>query len=160
MIAQNLDRVLDRNLEMMVSEDRFRHDLYYRLNVLPIHLSPLRERTDDIKPLTRHFVAKCSKNVGKNFKDISLDSLEMLQSHSWPGNIRELENIIERAVIFSKEPTLTLESSALLKHNTLIHIYCCINISRYGEFCLKNVNLSALDSINLRGLCQLSCQHI
>jgi len=89
----------NRNLEDMVAAGTFRQDLYYRLSVFPLLLPPLRERRDDIMPLVMHFVDKYGKESGRRIMRISASASELLLSYHWPGNIRELENIIERAVI-------------------------------------------------------------
>ncbi len=89
----------NRNLEKMVAEGTFRRDLYYRLNVFPITLPPLRERQDDILPLASHFVNKFAAEAGRDDVRLSLAAMDMLQRHPWPGNIRELENAMERAVL-------------------------------------------------------------
>lgn len=88
----------NRNLERMVKEGMFREDLYYRLNVIPITLPPLRERKGDIPILVEHFVEKVCKREERMIKKVSHEMLEHLENYSWPGNIRELENIIERAI--------------------------------------------------------------
>jgi formate hydrogenlyase transcriptional activator len=89
----------NQDLWRMVQERRFRADLYYRLNVFPITLPPLRERTDDIPLLANHFVRKFAQRQGKSIDHIADDVVEALKSHHWPGNIRELQNFVERAVI-------------------------------------------------------------
>ncbi|WP_341835311.1 sigma 54-interacting transcriptional regulator [Chitinophaga pollutisoli] len=96
----------NRNLEAEVQAGRFRSDLYYRLNVFPIHLPPLRERLEDIEPLTHAFVGKFSKNIGKKITGISAAVLKELKSYDWPGNVRELEHQIERAILLSDGPLL------------------------------------------------------
>ena len=101
----------NRDLENLVKEKKFRSDLYYRLNVFPIKIPALRERKDDIPILVRYFVDKFSKKLGKNIKSISKKSLDLFQNYSWPGNIRELENIVERAMIFSKNSELRVNVS-------------------------------------------------
>ncbi len=91
----------NRNLERAVSEDRFRADLYYRLNVFPIVIPPLRKRLQDVPRLARHFAMLYGSKMGKNVGALSADVLERLNAYSWPGNVRELQNVIERAVILS-----------------------------------------------------------
>ena len=95
----------------MVQERKFRADLYYRLNVIPISLPPLRERVEDIPLLVNHFVAKSSARLNKPIDIIPAQVMEMLKGRDWPGNIRELQNIIERAVVLSPgsvlRPTFT-----------------------------------------------------
>lgn len=90
----------NRNLERMVRNNLFRQDLYYRINVLPIHIPPLRERTDDIPPLVEHFLFQLASKLNKNLKSITETALNKLRGHNWPGNVRELKNVIERAAIF------------------------------------------------------------
>jgi len=96
----------NRNLETMVEEDQFRQDLYYRLNVFPIHIPPLRERKADILLLADHFVEKYRKLHHKDIKRISTPAIDMLMAYHWPGNIRELENCIERAVLLSLDDVI------------------------------------------------------
>ncbi|RMG18415.1 MAG: sigma-54-dependent Fis family transcriptional regulator [Deltaproteobacteria bacterium] len=91
----------NRDLEAAIAAGEFREDLYYRLNVVPIHLPPLRERIEDIAPLAQHFVAKYSKRLGREVEGISEEALQVLKGYPWPGNIRELENVIERTVLFT-----------------------------------------------------------
>ena len=98
----------NRDLEKAVQEGTFRADLYYRLNVFPIALPPLRERPGDIALLVRHFVQKFSQKLGKKIEAVSQATLDALAAYPWPGNVRELENVIERAVIVSQGPTLEL----------------------------------------------------
>ena len=97
-----------RDLEGMILEKLFRSDLYYRLNVFPIHVPPLRERPEDIPLLVHHFVQQAARRMRKTIDTIPLEIMEALIRYPWPGNIRELENIIERAVILSPGPVLRL----------------------------------------------------
>jgi formate hydrogenlyase transcriptional activator len=92
----------NQNLEKAIAEGRFRLDLYYRLNVFPITMPPLRDRKEDIPALSRHFVTNLTRKMGRRTKDISQDALKTLMSYDWPGNIRELENIIERSLVFNR----------------------------------------------------------
>jgi Nif-specific regulatory protein len=96
----------NRDLEEQIKEGKFREDLYYRLNVFPIIVPPLRERKTDILLLTDHFVEQYSRATGKEIKRVSTSSINMLMSYHWPGNVRELENIIERAVILSEDKVI------------------------------------------------------
>ncbi len=98
----------NKNLEEMISKGEFREDLYYRLNVVQINLPPLRQRKEDIPLLIDHFIKKYSELNGKNITGISREALDKLMKHDYPGNIRELENIIERAVIFARNEVITL----------------------------------------------------
>lgn len=99
----------NRNLEQEILEGRFRQDLYYRLNVFPISVTPLRERVSDISLLVEYFVERLNKKLGKNITHIPRKTMEQLKLYHWPGNIRELENVIERAMILSKSSTLVVE---------------------------------------------------
>jgi transcriptional regulator with PAS, ATPase and Fis domain len=90
----------------MVTDGRFQEDLYYRLNVIPIHIPPLRERQEDIPVLVEHFVKKHAQRAGKHIEGIEPGVLEALQSADWPGNVRELENTVERAVVLSPKPVI------------------------------------------------------
>ena len=96
----------NRDLESLVREGKFREDLYYRLNVVPINVPPLRERPDDILPLIQRNLVRCNKELGEA-KTISADALSVLMKYPWPGNIRELQNIVERLVITTSESVIT-----------------------------------------------------
>ena len=98
----------NQDLATLVAEKHFRMDLYYRLNVFPIALPPLRQRAEDIPMLVRHFVDKYSERMSKQISQISDDAMDALMRYSWPGNIRELQNVIERAVILTASDTLRL----------------------------------------------------
>lgn len=100
----------NRNLEKMMETSEFREDLFYRLNVMPIFLPPLRERPDDIPVLAMSFLQKFSKEHGKDINAIAPDCLDLMKKYRWPGNIRELENIIERAFIVESSSTMTTSS--------------------------------------------------
>ena len=96
-----------RNLEDEIKEGRFREDLYYRLNIIPIVIPPLRDRQSDIPLLVQHFLKKCNENKGQQAKVISDATIQMLANYSWPGNIRELGNFIERMVVLSVGDNIT-----------------------------------------------------
>ncbi|MCL2178516.1 MAG: sigma-54 dependent transcriptional regulator [Proteobacteria bacterium] len=98
----------NRNLEKEVETGRFRKDLFYRLNVVPIHLPSLRERKDDIPSLVNHFIEKYNHRLHKNVENLSLEALSMLQNWPWPGNIRELENLMERVLVLTEATQLSL----------------------------------------------------
>ena len=98
----------NRNLEMAVENGEFRSDLFYRLNVFPLNIPPLRDRKDDIKFLVNYFVEKYNQKLGKQISKIPQSVINQLEKYSWPGNVRELENIIERAVIISPGDQLKL----------------------------------------------------
>jgi DNA-binding NtrC family response regulator len=91
----------NRDLRQMVADARFQEDLYYRLNVIPVHIPPLRERREDIPALVEHFIAKHAQRAGKRIDGVAPGVLEMLRAADWPGNVRELENTVERAVVLS-----------------------------------------------------------
>jgi transcriptional regulator with GAF, ATPase, and Fis domain len=103
----------NRSLEQAQEEGRFRPDLYYRLNVFPIHLPPLRERGEDILALAEYYLQQVSARLGRAFVGIARASLERLQSFSWPGNIRQLQNVIEHSAILSDDPLLEIPPSLL-----------------------------------------------
>ena len=99
----------NRDLEAAVAEGEFRADLYYRLNVFPLHMPSLRERRGDIHVLVEYFIHRYSRRLGKRISGVSRRSLELLQSYDWPGNVRELQNIVERAMIVSDSGNLTID---------------------------------------------------
>jgi formate hydrogenlyase transcriptional activator len=103
----------NRDLAEDARAGRFRSDLYYRLNVFPIHLPPLRERVEDISLLTSHFAAKHGERFGREISRIDRRAMSLLASYHWPGNVRELENVIERAVILSRNGALRVERDVL-----------------------------------------------
>jgi Nif-specific regulatory protein len=93
----------NRDIERLVENGEFRSDLYYRLNVLPLHVPPLRQRKEDIPALADFFLKKFSRETNKHFVGFTEGAMELMLSYSWPGNVRELENAIERAVVIAKE---------------------------------------------------------
>jgi formate hydrogenlyase transcriptional activator len=103
----------NRDLEALVSEQKFRSDLYYRLNVFPVRVPSLRERPEDIPLLVRHFVQQFSRRLGKTIDSIASDTMSALTRYPWPGNIRELQNVIERAVILTAGPVLNVRGDDL-----------------------------------------------
>jgi PAS domain S-box-containing protein len=103
----------NRDLARMAKDGKFREDLYYRLNVFPVQLPPLRDRKDDIPHLVRFFVNKFAGRIGKRIESVGGDTLAMLVAYKWPGNIRELENVIERAVILADGPELEIDPEVL-----------------------------------------------
>jgi formate hydrogenlyase transcriptional activator len=108
----------NRDLKSMVSEQKFRADLFYRLNVFPVELPPLRERTEDIHLLASHFARHFAHNLNKQINSIHTETMTALNRYRWPGNIRELQNVIERAVILSDGPTLRIPLSELSRDVT------------------------------------------
>lgn len=103
----------NRDLHQDVVNKKFREDLFYRLNVFPIELPPLRDRRDDIPMLVQHFVRKHSARMGKHIDTIPDDAMRILRRWNWPGNVRELENVIERMVIMSKGSALSAPPAEL-----------------------------------------------
>jgi transcriptional regulator with GAF, ATPase, and Fis domain len=101
------------DLRAAVAAGKFRADLYYRLNVFPIHMPALRDRMDDIPSLVEHLIACCAAKIGKNVRCVDDDSLERLVTYDWPGNIRELQNVLERAVILCEGETARIEEEWL-----------------------------------------------
>jgi DNA-binding NtrC family response regulator len=103
----------NKNLEKLVEEEKFREDLYYRINVFTIFIPPLRERRSDIPELAQYFIQKYSRSMGKPAKKLAGTARELLLSYNWPGNVRELENAIERAMVVGKKPEITVEDLPL-----------------------------------------------
>jgi formate hydrogenlyase transcriptional activator len=103
----------NRDLPAMVQEQKFRSDLFFRLNVFPVELPPLRERPEDIPLLVRHFAEEFSRRMGRTIETVSSETMNALCQYSWPGNIRELQNVIERSVILSRGPSLNVPIAEL-----------------------------------------------
>jgi transcriptional regulator with GAF, ATPase, and Fis domain len=103
----------NRNLHAAIQAGTFRSDLYYRLNVFPIEMPPLRQRRKDIPALIEYFIDRCARNAGKSIRGIEKNSLELLQSYPWPGNIRELQNVIERSVIMCETENFSVDETWL-----------------------------------------------
>src|SRR5208283_1571226 len=103
----------NRDLLKAVRDKTFREDLYYRLNVFPLALPPLRERKQDILLLVRFLIDKFKMRIGKQVGDVSPRTMQRLMAYSWPGNVRELENVLERAVILASGPTLEIDPDSL-----------------------------------------------
>jgi PAS domain S-box-containing protein len=105
----------NRDLQAAVANGTFRQDLFYRLNVFPIEVPPLRERKDDIRMLLEYFVKRYSSRIGRTIRSIDQKTLELFQSYGWPGNIRELQNVVERSVILTSGNTLAVDESWFLR---------------------------------------------
>lgn len=103
----------NRNLRDMVAEGTFREDLFFRLNIIPLDLPPLRERTGDIQLLVAHAVRRCADELGKDIKGLTASAMQLLQNYNFPGNVRELENIIERAVVLAENGLITASDMEL-----------------------------------------------
>jgi transcriptional regulator with GAF, ATPase, and Fis domain len=104
----------NRDLRQLVSDGRFQEDLFYRLNVIPVHMPPLRERPEDIPILVEHFIHKHEQRTGRRIERVEDAALAALQQYEWPGNVRELENTIERAVVLSPGPVITVRAISVL----------------------------------------------
>ena len=116
----------NQNLEQMVSERRFRMDLYYRLKVFPLTLPPLRERIGDVPLLVDHFVRSYARRQGKSIEFVSDEVMAAIETYSWPGNIRELQNFIERSVILTKGPALQAPIEVLERNDCFAHELCTL----------------------------------
>lgn len=112
-VDSRLIAATNKNLEELIAKESFREDLYYRLNVVSIHLPPLRERKEDIPLLVNHFLNKYNKTGSKVVKGVSSRALELLVDYDWPGNVRELENVIERAIVLRQDEMLLARSISL-----------------------------------------------
>ena len=155
----------NRKLEEEIAKGCFRQDLYYRLNVVPITIPPLRARTDDIRLLVDFFVVKFNKKIGKRIETIPKDALQALESYEWPGNVRELESVIERAVIISQGSSLRildhftmpltasaesgsdLKALADLEHDHILHVLQKTNWrveGKNGAAAILDINPSTL----------------
>jgi transcriptional regulator with GAF, ATPase, and Fis domain len=103
----------NRDLRAAIAAGTFRSDLFYRLNVFPLEVPPLRDRREDIPELVEYFIDRCAHNMGKNVTRINSESLELLRSYPWPGNIRELQNVIERSVIMCETENFSVDETWL-----------------------------------------------
>jgi formate hydrogenlyase transcriptional activator len=134
-----------RDLSDMMRKNEFRSDLYYRLNVFPLRLPPLRDRREDIESLVRHFVELFSNRMGRVIHHVPAETLSAFRSYSWPGNIRELQNVIERAVVLSKGPVLKADLTELKRDD-------CVKCSQPGGGSLDDVLHEAERTQILRAL--------
>jgi len=107
----------NRDLKSAVDAGTFRQDLFYRLNVFPIHLPSLRERADDIPILVEYLIDRYAKKAGKRFRDVTSETLDLFQAYEWPGNIRELQNVIERAVVLCDGETFSIDETWLKRES-------------------------------------------
>jgi transcriptional regulator with GAF, ATPase, and Fis domain len=108
-VSVRLITATNRDLNQYVRESRFREDLFYRLNIFPLFVPPLRERKEDILPLVWSFIQEFSEKMGKRIESIPQKGIETLKNYGWPGNVRELRNVIERAMIITTGPVLRIE---------------------------------------------------
>lgn len=121
----------NQNLEKMIEEKKFREDLFYRLNVMPIFLPPLRERIEDIENFVNHFMVKLNKKLKKEIRGFSPDAIDALKKYAWPGNIRELENTIERMFIITTKDWITLQD---IPENITNNINAEIHLDSSGTY--------------------------
>src|ERR1700738_5475920 len=113
LIAVRVIAAPHRDLNALVAEGKFREDLLYRLNVVPIEMPSLRDRAPDIPLLVEYFIDRFGKKIGKKFRTIDRKTLNLFQAYGWPGNVRELQNVIERAVILSDGDTFSVDETWL-----------------------------------------------
>jgi len=125
----------NQNINTLVANGKFREDLYYRLNVMDIHIPSLRERKEDIAPLCKYFLEKHSKKANKKISGFSKEAMDMLMTYNFPGNVRELENIIERAVILEK--TSSIQPENLPQSIKLFHVET-----------ISSKNIRTIDEVN------------
>jgi two-component system NtrC family response regulator/two-component system nitrogen regulation response regulator GlnG len=114
----------NKDIEDMVKNNAFREDLYYRINVVTINVPPLRERKEDIKELVHYFIQKYNKKLGKTIKGITADALKKLEEHTWHGNVRELENVIQKTIVFCNSDYLSSECCEELHMQSLLRNSC------------------------------------
>jgi transcriptional regulator with PAS, ATPase and Fis domain len=146
------------NLEKLVEEGTFREDLFYRLNVMPIFMPPLRDRASDIPDLVQIFLEKLNLKYKKDIRGLSARADELLRRYSWPGNIRELENVIERAVVIERTNQIQAESlpesvrsdSALPNQDTSILLHTTLDFDQFKEEAEKEFIIRALKSFKGR----------
>jgi DNA-binding NtrC family response regulator len=110
-------RLTNRDLEAAIAEGKFRSDLFFRFNVFPIEMPPLRKRREDIPLLVEYFIDRYARKAGKSFQSVNKKSLDLLQSYPWPGNIRELQNVIERSVIVCETENFSVDESWLSRRS-------------------------------------------
>jgi len=103
----------NRDLQAAIAAGSFRSDLFYRLNVFPIEIPPLRDRREDISMLVEYFIDRFARKAGKSIRGLNKKTLDLLQSYAWPGNIRELQNVIERSVIVCESENFSVDESWL-----------------------------------------------
>ena len=138
----------NKDLEKLVEEKQFREDLFYRLNVVSFTIPPLREKKDDIPLLAYHFLRKYAKEMKKNIKSISVDAMNMLIAYGWPGNVRQLENVVERAIVMAEGDTITTEHLPFVVRAEIAHPDTPIpKTSKELKDTKKKVRESAIESI-------------
>ncbi len=145
----------NRNLEVMIKNNEFREDLFYRLNVLPVFLPPLRDRRDDIEVLAMYFVEKFNQVHRKDIQEISPEALALLKQHNWPGNIRELENVIEHAFVIESSQSVTVDSlpeSVVGVHRGLYRTHASLlptGLTESGQKLLMQTDQTTRDGVKI-----------
>jgi len=134
----------NRDLQAAISAGSFRCDLFYRLNVFPIEIPSLRQRQEDLPLLVEYFIDRYARKAGKNIKRVNKKTLELLQSYPWPGNIRELQNVIERSVILCETEIFSIDESWLPLPLPATESRCHIELPRRLEAQEKNMIEEAL----------------
>jgi len=138
----------NKNLEQEMSEGRFREDLYYRISVFPIFIPPLRERIEDIYPLVNNLLPKICRKVGTDEKRLSAEAINILTKYNWPGNIRELENVLERAVILADKNTILSKHIELPKNDRMLAPKIIMPLKKELELCEKDAIMRAINYYN------------
>lgn len=138
----------NKNLEKEMSEGRFREDLYYRISVFPIYIPPLRERIEDIYPLVNNLLPKICKKVGTDEKRLSAEAINILTKYNWPGNIRELENVLERAVILAESNTILSKHIELPKSERILSPKMIMPLKKELELCERDAIIRAINYYN------------
>jgi transcriptional regulator with GAF, ATPase, and Fis domain len=130
----------NQDIRTLVQQGKFREDLYYRINVVNIEIPPIQDRKEDIEPLVRYFITKYAKEFKKPDMDISKDALELLKNYGWPGNVREIRNCIERAVLLS-------EGNTIRHHDISIHNESQMDMDRYDQVRMSSLAVNEKESI-------------
>ncbi len=139
----------NKDLEQEVESGQFRRDLYYRLNVLPFHIPPLRERPDDIEELADFFLKRTNRETNKQVKGFSTEAVDMLLSYNWPGNVRELENVVERSVVLSQDNLIQGKDLLLRTDNPLLeNTYSGKSLKEASNLFKKHFIRNVLESHN------------
>jgi DNA-binding NtrC family response regulator len=138
----------NRDLAALVEQGRFREDLYYRLNVFPVHIPPLRERPDDIEPLVDYFVSRAAVSEGKTIRGVTPEALELLKDFSWPGNVRQLENAIFRGIVLCDDDLLGVADFPQIAQRLGVQIPAP---PAFGEHGVSTVRVAAFRAVEPSG---------
>jgi len=131
-----------------IKDGKFRHDLYYRLNVIPVNLAPLRERTDDLPLFIDYFLNKFNKQLNKKVKSFDKDAVHVLKSYNWPGNVRELQNLVERVVVLAKTDTITKDALPFSSSTPVAEIKSDLGLKNNVDDYERNIIKTALSENN------------